>query len=84
MANGIRHPECLPIAEAEAKVAGYIKGFFDSVDEHCRAKEALRESLRVRATDPALAEERRITIAAKQAKRMRGVVVEIRRKKING
>ncbi|MEY9128289.1 MULTISPECIES: hypothetical protein [Bradyrhizobium] len=43
--------------------------------------EALKEQLRRDAVDPAKAEERRVTIAAKQAKRMRGVVVEIRRKR---
>lgn len=45
------------------------------------ANEALKEQLRRDAVDPAKAEERRIAIAAKQAKRMRGVTVEIRRKK---
>ncbi|WLA63967.1 hypothetical protein [Bradyrhizobium diazoefficiens] len=44
-------------------------------------KIAFREELRLRATDPKFAEERRVTIAAKQAKRMSGVVVEIRRKR---
>ncbi|MHC2577934.1 hypothetical protein ACVI1J_000352 [Bradyrhizobium diazoefficiens] len=43
--------------------------------------EALKEQLRRDAVDPAKVEERRMTIAAKQAKRMRGVVVEIRRKR---
>lgn len=45
---------------------------------------ALKVELQRRAIDPEFAEERRITIAAKQAKRMRGVVVEIRRKRSNG
>ncbi|MBB4398682.1 hypothetical protein [Bradyrhizobium sp. ERR14] len=49
-----------------------------------RANEALKERLRRDAVDPAKAEARRVTIAAKQAKRMRGVVVEIRRKRLNG
>ncbi|NYG46417.1 hypothetical protein GGD67_003888 [Bradyrhizobium sp. IAR9] len=44
-------------------------------------KVAFRDELRLRATDPEFAEERRVIIAAKQAKRMSGVVVEIRRKR---
>ncbi|MEY9238468.1 hypothetical protein ABIF68_006081 [Bradyrhizobium japonicum] len=43
--------------------------------------EALKEQLRRDAVDPAKAEERRVALAAKQAKRMRNVVVEIRRKR---
>ncbi|WP_445215949.1 hypothetical protein ACKWRH_26650 [Bradyrhizobium sp. Pa8] len=46
--------------------------------------ETLKEQLRRDAVDPEKAEDRRVNIAAKQAKRMRGVVVEVRRKKING
>lgn len=44
-------------------------------------KDALKEELRRRATAPEFAEQRRVTIAEKQAKRMRNVVVEIRRKR---
>ncbi|MBP1064578.1 hypothetical protein JOE51_006045 [Bradyrhizobium japonicum] len=46
-----------------------------------RANEALKEQLRRDAVDPAKADERRVALAAKQAKRMRGVVVEIKRKR---
>lgn len=44
-------------------------------------KIAFRDELRRRATDPSFAEERRTILAEKQAKRMRGVTVEIRRKR---
>lgn len=44
--------------------------------------EALKEELRRRAVDPEFAEERRIALATKRAKRMRGVVVEIKRKRL--
>lgn len=42
---------------------------------------ALKEELRRRAVEPEFAEERRAIIAEKQIKRMRGVTVEIRRKR---
>lgn len=43
---------------------------------------ALKEQLRRDAVDPAKAEQRSKKIAAKQAKRMRGVVVEVKRKRL--
>jgi hypothetical protein len=46
-----------------------------------KPKIAFRDELRRRAVAPEFAEERRAILAEKQAKRMRGVTVEIKRKR---